>query len=94
MIKKSDLKCGDIVEFANGRKEIFDGKNIVSLSDFSHIFQGLDNYDDDLHAIKFGYDIALVHRLETGKIFLTKRTLEDMELENFLDEFYEYLEED
>lgn len=79
IIKKSDLRNGDIVTYRNGSKRIVDKKNekIVLLRDFDVLCFYFSSFNDDLMRKDESdneYDIVEVYRPETKETFITERT--------------------
>ena len=85
IIKKSDLKNGDIVTYRNGGKRIvrLKDKSIVMLDDFSILSFNLDDFYEDLSFsknVESSFDIVKVYRPETEETFITQRSEDAREM--------------
>lgn len=85
IIKKSDLRNGDIVTYRNGDKRIVDKKKsgIVYIDDFEMLSFNFSSFNDDLMYLKDvdnEYDIVKVYRPSTEETFRTERTKQIKEM--------------
>ena len=77
IIKKSDLKYGDVVTYRCGHVRIVKGGDLVYLKDFAELSFHLDRFDNDLFYNGISKDpqcdIIKVYRPETEETFYTER---------------------
>lgn len=78
IIKKSDLRNGDILTYRKGfegSKKILQDNKMWYLSDFTNLSMHLSDYDEDLFClVDCDFDIVKVYRPETEETFYTERT--------------------
>ena len=78
IIKKKDLRNGDIVTYRNGNKRIVNKarNRIVYIDDFENLSMDFDSYTNDLYlddSLDTEYDILQVYRPTTTEVFKTAR---------------------